>query len=72
MAREAMNRRNIGHLENSVRKVRREASRVSLQRFVASFLPRSRARASLSARHAALLKMAEHDQAEIERIRNER
>jgi len=65
-------RRRIGHLEDSVRKVQREVSKVSLQRFVASVLPFKSARDGLTARHAALVKMVDNDRAEIERLREGR
>jgi hypothetical protein len=68
MIDDATARQNIERLNQRVKKLRRVANTVSLQCFVASLLPMSRARASLKARHAALVKMADDAQAEIERL----
>jgi hypothetical protein len=61
-------RQNIERLNERVKKLRRVANTVSIQCFVASILPMSRARAGLKARHAALVKMVDEARAEIERL----
>ena len=68
MIDDATARQNIERLKQRVKKLRRVANKVSIQCLVASLLPLSRARPSLEARHAALMKMADEAQAEIERL----
>jgi len=67
MIDDATARQNIERLKQRVKKLRQVANKVSIQCFVASLLPMSRARAGLKARHAALVKMVDDAQAEIER-----
>lgn len=68
MIDDATAKQHIERLSERVKKLRRVANTVSIQCFVASLLPMSRARAGLKARHAALVKMADETQAEIERL----
>jgi hypothetical protein len=72
MIDDATARQNIERLNQRVKKLRRVANTVSIQCFVASLLPMSRARAGLKARHAALVKMADEAQVEIERLHKAR
>jgi hypothetical protein len=68
MIDDATARQNIERLKERVKKLRRVANTVSIQCFVAALLPMSHARAGLKARHAALVKMVDEAQAEIERL----
>ena len=72
MIDDATVKQHIERLRGRAEKLRRVANKVSFQCFVASLLPMSRARAGLKARHAALLRMADETQAEIERLREVR
>ena len=61
--------RRIEDLVYAVKRARAEARKVSLRLFAASFVPRSNARSGLKARHAALVKISDESEAEIERLR---
>lgn len=69
MLDDTMTRRPLKDLENAVKTERAEARRVSIQLLAASLNPLSKARADLKARRAALVKLADDAQAEIERRR---
>ena len=69
MLDDTMTRRRMGDLEQALKTERAEARKVSMQLLVASFNPLSNARAGLKARHAALVKLADETQSEIERRR---
>ena len=66
---DTMTTRPIGDLEQALKIERAEARKVSIQLLAASLNPLSRARAGLKARHAALVKLADAAEAEIERRR---
>ena len=68
MIDDAATRQLVERLKNRVNTVRREAKKVSIQCLIASLIPMSSARAGLKARHAALVKMADDAQAEIDRL----
>jgi single-stranded DNA-specific DHH superfamily exonuclease len=69
MLDDRMTRRRIGDLEQALKRERAEARKVSIQLLAASLNPLSNARTGLKARHAALLKLVDETQAEIERRR---
>jgi hypothetical protein len=69
MLDDTMTRRRMGDLEQALKTERAEARKVSMQLLVASFNPLSNTRAGLKARHAALVKLADETQSEIERRR---
>jgi hypothetical protein len=62
-------KRRIEDLRHVVKRARSEAQKVSIQLLAASFNPLSKARADLAARRAALVKIAEEAEADIERLR---
>jgi hypothetical protein len=64
--------RSMGDLKHVLKMDRAQARRVSVQLFAARFNPLSNARADLKARHAALVKLADDAQAEIERRMRQR
>lgn len=69
MLDETMTKRRMGDLEQALKMERAETRKVSIQLLAASLNPLSNARAGLKARHAALVKLADETEAEIERRR---
>ena len=70
MLDDTMTRRRIEDLEHALKTERAEVRKVSIQLLAASFNPLSNARAGLKARRAALMKLADEVQSEIERRRS--
>ena len=68
MIDDAVTKQRIEVLEHAVKRARLEECKVSVQLLAASLNPMSTARAGLKARHAALVRLADGAQAEIERL----
>jgi hypothetical protein len=61
--------RRIQDLIQVVKRARSEAQKVWLRLLATSLIPLSNAHIDLKARHAALMKIAENGEAELERLR---
>ena len=61
--------RRIQDLIHVVKRARSEAQKVSFRLLATSLVPLSHARIDLKARHAALMKIAEDGEEELERLR---
>jgi len=61
-------RKRSDDLAHVVKRARQEAQKVSFRLLVTSLIPLSQAHITLKARHAALVRIADEAQAEIERL----
>lgn len=68
MINDILKRQRIADLRFAVKRAREEARKMSIRLLAASILPMSSARAGLKARHAALVRIANEAEAEIERL----